>query len=163
MSSPTPTLRIVVAKALVVAGLTAAMQIVLVFAVIAIGKLAFGLPGMLPGQYLGIAVLLILATVPAAALQSALSLFLRSFAAPVAVALVASGISTAALMALGDAALGSPYGLATRTTLLGTGAFIDNGTVTAGDVTAIVAAALVLPVLIVGLTAKVLNRRDTRS
>ena len=162
MSSPIPTLRLVVAKTAVVAGLTALMQVVLVLAVIAIGKLAFGLPGMLPGKYHGIGLLLILATVPVAALQSALSLFLRSFAAPVAVALVASGISTAALLALGNAALVSPYGLATRTTLLSTGYFADSGTVTAGDVTAIVVASLVLSVLIVAVTTAVLNRRDTR-
>jgi len=162
MSSPIPTLRLVVAKTAVVAGLTALMQVVLVLAVIAIGKLAFGLPGMLPGKYHGIGLLLILATVPVAALQSALSLFLRSFAAPVAVALVASGISTAALLALGNAALASPYGLATRTTLLSTGSFADSGTVTAGDVTAIVVASLVLSVLIVAVTTAVLNRRDTR-
>lgn len=162
MSGPTPTVRIVVAKALVVAALTAIMQVVLVLAVIAIGKLAFGLPGMLPGEYLGIAALLILATVPAAALQSALSMFLRSFAAPVAVALVASGISTAALMILGSAALVSPYGLATRTALLGTGSFVDSGSVTAGDVTAIAVSALVLTVLILAGTSAVLNRRDTR-
>lgn len=162
MSSPTPTLRIVVAKALVVAGLTALMQVVLVLAVIAIGKLAFGLPGMLPGQHLGIGLLLMLAAVPAAALQSGLSLFLRSFAAPVAIALVASGISTAALMVADNAALVSPYGLATRTTLLGHGSFADSGTVTAGDVTAIAVAALVLTVLIIAITTAVLNRRDTR-
>ncbi|MDN5654148.1 MAG: ABC transporter permease [Kocuria sp.] len=162
MSSPTPTLRIVVAKALVVAGLTALMQVVLVLAVIAIGKLAFGLPGMLPGQHLGIGLLLMLAAVPAAALQSGLSLFLRSFAAPVAIALVASGISPAALMVADNAALVSPYGLATRTTLLGTGSFADSGTVTAGDVTAIAVAALVLTVLIIAITTAVLNRRDPR-
>lgn len=162
MSSPIPTLRLVVAKTVVVAGLTALMQVVVVLAVIAIGKLAFGLPGMLPAQYLGIGMLLMLATVPTAALQSALSLFLRSFAAPVAIALVASGISTTALLALGNAALVSPYGLATRTTLLGTGSFADSGTVTAGDVTAIVVASLVLSVLIVTMTSAALNHRDTR-
>lgn len=162
MSSPIPILRLVVAKTAVVAGLTALMQVVHLLAVIAIGKLAFGLPGMLPGTYHGIGLLLILATVPVAALQSALSLFLRSFAAPVAVALVASGISTAALLAFGNAALVSPYGLATRTALLSTGSFADSGTVTAGDVTAIVASSLVLSVLIIAVTTAVLNRRDTR-
>lgn len=162
MSGPTPSLRIVVAKTVVVAGLTTIMQVVLVLAVVAIGKLPFGLPGILPGQYLGIAALLVLATIPAAALQSALSMFLRSFAAPVALALVASGVSTAALMVLGNAALVSPYGLATRTALLGTGSFVDSGSVTTGDVASILAAVLVLSVLIVALTAAVLNRRDTR-
>ncbi|MDN6304495.1 MAG: ABC transporter permease [Corynebacterium sp.] len=162
MSSPTPTLRIVVAKALVVAGLTALMQVVLVLAVIAIGKLAFGLPGMLPGQHLGIGLLLMLAAVPAAALQSGLSLFLRSFAAPVAIALVASGISTAALMVADNAALVSPYGVATRTALLGTGSFVDDGTITGGDVAAILIATAVLTVALVTVTTWILERRDTR-
>jgi multisubunit Na+/H+ antiporter MnhC subunit len=89
-------------------------------------------------------------------------MFLRSFAAPVAVALVASGISTAALMALGDAALVSPYGLATRTALLGTASFVDDGAVTAGDVVSVLAAALVLTVLVISLTVAALDRRDTR-
>lgn len=163
MSGPTPALHIVAAKALVVAGLTAIMQVVLVVAVIAIGKLAFGLPGTLPSQYLGIAALLVLATVPVAALQSALSMFQRSFAAPVAVAMVASGISTAALMAAGTPALVSPYGLATRSALLGTGTFVDSGAVTTGDVVSILASSLVLAVLIVALTTAALNRRDTRN
>lgn len=162
MSSPTPTLRIVVAKALVVAGLTALMQVVLVLAVIAIGKLAFGLPGMLPGQHLGIGLLLMLAAVPAAALQSGLSLFLRSFAAPVAIALVASGISTAALMVADNAALVSPYGVATRTALLGTGSFVDDGTITGGNVAAILIATAVLTVALVTVTTWILERRDTR-
>lgn len=162
MSGPTTSLRIVVAKAAVVAGLTAIMQVILLLAVIAIGKLAFGLPGMLPAQYFGITLLLVLATIPAAAVQSALSMFVRSFAAPVAIALVASGISTAALMLVGNAALVSPYGLATRTALLGTGSFVDDATVTGSDVTAILAATGILTVGIVAVTTAILERRDTR-
>ncbi|WOF21927.1 ABC transporter permease [Microbacterium betulae] len=162
MSGPTRSLSIVVAKAGVVAGLTAIMQIVLVLAVIAVGKLAFGLPGVLPAEHIGVAGLLVLATIPAAALQSALSMFLRSFAAPVAVALVLSGISTAALLMLGNAALVSPYGLATRTTLLGTGSFADSGAITPEDVAGIVVASAVLTALLIALTTLVLNRRDTR-
>lgn len=163
MSGPTPTVNIVLAKAFVVAGFTALMQVVLVLAVIAIGKVAFGLPGILPGQYLAVAALLILATVPVAALQSAISMFLRSFAAPVAFAFVASGISTAALMVLGDVAMISPYGLATRTTLLGTGFFADSGTVTTGSIVTTVIVAVVLTALILMLTSVALNRRDTRN
>lgn len=163
MSSPVPTLRIVVAKAVVVTALTALMQAVLVFAVFAVGKFAFGLPGMLPARHLAVGLLLVLATVPAGVLQSALSLFLRSFAAPIAVALVASGVSTAALLVLGNAAVVSPYALATRTALLGTGSFVDSGEVTPGDITAIVFASLVLSVLMVAVTTAVLDRRDTRT
>jgi hypothetical protein len=162
MSGPTNSLRIVTAKAAVVAGLTAIMQVVLLAAVIVIGNVAFGLPGMLPGEYFAVTGLLVVATIPVAAIQSALSMFLRSFAAPIAVALVASGISTAALMAVGNAALVSPYGVATRTALLGTGSFVDTGTITGADVTAILSATGILSVAILAVTTWVLERRDTR-
>ncbi|MBT2486192.1 MULTISPECIES: ABC transporter permease [unclassified Microbacterium] len=162
MSGPTSSLHIVTAKAAVVAGLTAIMQVVLLAAVIVIGKVAFGLPGMLPGQHFAVTGLLILATIPVAAVQSALSMFLRSFAAPVAIALVASGVSTAALMAVGDAALISPYGVATRAALLGTGSFVDDGTVTGRAVAAIFTAAGVLTIALIVLTTRVLDRHDTR-
>ena len=66
-------------------------------------------------------------------------------------------------MVLGSVALISPYGLVTRTALLGTGAFIDSGSVTAVDVTAIVVLSLVLSVLTVAVTTAVVNRRDTRT
>lgn len=162
MSGPTSSLRIVTAKTAVVAGLTAIMQLVLLASVIVIGKVAFGLPGMLPGEYVAVTGLLIVATIPAAAIQSTLSMFLRSFAAPIAVALVGSGTSTAALMVVGNAALVSPYGVATRTALLGTGSFVDTGAITDADVTAILAATGVHIVAILAITTAVLERRDTR-
>lgn len=162
MSTPTSTLKIVAAKTAVVAGLTAIMQMVLMLVVIVVGKLAFGLPGLLPGRYLGVGLLLMAATVPSAALQSALSLFLRSFAAPVALALVGSGISTAALMALGTATIMSPYALATRTTLLGTRSFVDTGSITASDLALIGGSSVAMTVLVVIPTAMIVDRRDTR-
>lgn len=162
MAGPVSSLHIVSAKAVVVAALTAIMQVILLVAVIVIGKAAFRLPGMLPAEYLTVTGLLIVATIPAAALQSALSMFMRSFAAPIAVALVASGISTAALMAIGNAALVSPYGVATRAALLGTGSFVDTGSITGGDITAILAATVILTGLILAVTTVILERRDTR-
>lgn len=162
MSGPTSSLRIVTAKTVVVAGLTAIMQAILLIAVILIGKGAFGLSGMLPVEYIAITGLLIVATIPVAAAQSALSMFMRSFAAPIAVALVVSGISTAALMAVGNAAMISPYGIATRAALLGTGSFVDSGAVTGGDVAAILVAATILTTALIGISTAVLDRRDTR-
>lgn len=162
MSTPTSTLQIVAAKTAMVAGLTSCMQIVLVVAVVLVGKMAFGLPALLPGKDIAVGMLLMLATIPVAALQSALSLFLRSFAGPVALALVGSGLSTAALMALDTPAIVSPYALATKTTMLGTGTFGDSGTITAADVIAIAVASIVVTILVVVGTAKIVDRRDTR-
>lgn len=163
MSGPTSSVRIVTAKAVVVAGLTAVMQLVLLAAVIAVGTFAFALPGMLPAEYFGITGLLILATFPAAVVQSAVSAFLRSFAAPIAWALVGSGASTAALMAVGNPALVSPYALATRAALLGTGSLVDTGTVTGGDVLAIAAAAVLGAAFWILVQVAILERRDTGS
>lgn len=163
MSGPTSSLRIVVAKGAMVAWLAALMQAVLVLTVVAVGKLAFGLPGMLPARYLAIAAVLAVACVPAAVAQSALSLFLRSFAAPIAVALAGAAVSTGALMAAGSVGLISPYGLATRAALLGTGFLVDGGDVAGSDIASIAAASVLLTVVLVAATAWLLDRRDTRA
>ncbi len=84
MSGPTSSLRIVAAKTAVVAGLTALMQLVLLAAVLVIGAVGFGLPGLLPREYLLVIALLVVATIPVAAAQSAVSMCLRASAAPVA-------------------------------------------------------------------------------
>lgn len=161
MSGPTSSLRIVVAKVAVVAGLAVAMQVVMLLAIIGIGKLVFGLPGLLPAEYLGTSLVIMLASIPVAVLQSALSMVMRSFAVPVAVALVGAGASVVVLMTVGNAAIVSPYALATRATQLGTGTFADTGDVTAGDVVSIVIATVVLTVGLIAATAAVLDRRDT--
>ena len=96
MSGPTSSLSIVVAKSAVVAGLAALMQLIMLAAVVVIGGGAFGLPGRLPAEYLWTTLVIIVATVPLAVLQSGLSMLLRSFAAPVAVALVGAGVSVVA-------------------------------------------------------------------
>lgn len=162
MSGPTSTTSIVVAKSAVIAGLAALMQLIMLGTVIAVGAGAFGLPGMLPAQYLWTTLLIIAAIVPLAVLQSSLSMLLRSFAAPIAVALVGTGVSVVALMILGDLAVVSPYGLATRATQLGTGTFSDTGTVTVGGIVIILVASAVLTAALIAATTAVLERRDTR-
>ena len=62
-----------------------ALQAVLVGGVLATGKLVFALPGMLPPQYFVLSIAIVVACLPVAALQSGLSMLMRSFAAPVAV------------------------------------------------------------------------------
>lgn len=162
MSGPTSSLRIVSAKAVAVAALAAAMQAVLLVAVIVIGKLGFGLPGMLPGKYLAISIPIVLACAPVAVLQSGLSMLMRSFAAPIAVAFVGAGASVALLLAgVGAASFAVPYALIGRATQLGTGTFSDTGPITTGDVAFITIAAVVLAAVLTVGTAMILDRRDT--
>jgi hypothetical protein len=164
MSGPAPSWRIVAAKAVVVAVLAAAMQVVLVIVVIVVGSLVFGLPGVLPGEYVLISVVIVLACVPVAVLQSGLSMIMRSFAAPIAVAFLGAGGSVVLLLAELDAAVFVlPYALIGRATQLGTGTFADTGAVTAGDIGSIVIAAVTLTVLLTTASASILDRRDIRT
>lgn len=164
MGGPTASLRIVAAKAAVVAALAAAMQLVLLVAVVVVGKFVFGLPGMLPGGYLGISALIVLACVPVAVLQSGLSMLMRSFAAPVAVAFLGAGASVVLLLAELDAAIFvSPYALIGRATQLGTGLLADDGAITPVYVASITISALVLTGALLAGTATILDRRDVRT
>ncbi|WP_145942861.1 ABC transporter permease [Corynebacterium glyciniphilum] len=162
MSGPTPTATIVAAKSAVVAGMAALIQLIMLGAVIVVGAVAFDLPGMLPAEYLWTTLLVIIAVVPLAVLQSSFSMLSRSFAAPIAVALVGTGVSVVALMVIGTPAVISPYGLATRATQLGTGTFSDTGTVTVGGVVTVLVASAALTVALIAATTAILERRDTR-
>lgn len=163
MSGPTSSLQITVAKTAVVAVLAMTMQLVMLLTILILGKLVFGLPGLLPAEYFGISVLIMLASLPVAALQSALAMFMRSFAASVAAAFVGAGLSSALLMGLGPLAMISPYALLTRTTQLGTGTFADSGHVTAWDDGLILALTALLTAGVVWLTSAQLDRRDTHT
>ncbi|GAB3129603.1 hypothetical protein GCM10027289_12490 [Tsukamurella serpentis] len=164
MSGALPASRIVVAKAGTVALLTAGMQSVMLVTVVVIGKTVFDLPGMLPARYLVIGVLIMVASAPVAAVQSWMSMSLRSFAAPIAVALVGAGGAVVLLTAKVHAAVFVlPYALAARATQLASGSFGDSGTLTPGTViTALVATVLLSAVtLAVGVVS--LERREVHS
>lgn len=161
MGSPVPSLQIVTAKALTVTLLGAAMQLVLVLAVTVAAKVVFGLPGWLPGRYLLVTGLLMLTVFPVAALQSGLSMLLRSFAAPIAVALVGGAIAVLVSIArIPVAVYLLPYGLLSRSARLGTGTFGDSGTLDAGPVALLVVLSAALTAVALHCTAAVLDRRD---
>ena len=169
MSRPIPSAQVVVGKVAAVAVLAAAMQLVFVVTVITLGKFAFGLPGMLPAEYLLGSVLVIVACVPVAALQSALSTFLRSFAVPVAIALVFTGASTMALLLGVQAVLVLPYAMLTHATQIGTTLVSGEGTsfnasaLTVESVLFGVLVASAVSAVIIAVTAMLLNRSDTRA
>lgn len=163
MARPVSSLQIVVGKAAVLGLLVAAMQVVLVIAVVVVGKLAFGLPGLLPARYLLASVLIVLACLPVTALQSALSMLMRSFAAPIALALLGAITSVLFLLAEIDALIALvPYALLGRATQLGTGTFADSGTITTGIVALLAVASATLTALTVAVTSVGLDRRDIR-
>ncbi|GAB3054429.1 ABC transporter permease [Sediminivirga luteola] len=164
MSTPVSSLRLVAAKTAVIAALAMAMQLVMLLCVTVAGKAVFALPGMLPARYLLISGVIMLATVPLAALQSGLSMLLRSFAAPVAVAFLGAGASTVLLLAeIGPIVFLSPYALATRATQLGTGTFADGGEIAGATVGSLLAATALLSLVTIAGAAAILDRRDTRT
>ncbi|MBF6332531.1 ABC transporter permease [Nocardia transvalensis] len=160
MSGPVSSMHVVIGKVTVVAMLAAAMQVVLLATVVAAGKLVFDLPGMLPARYFVISIVIMLACLPVAALQSGLSMLMRSFAAPVAVVLPGAATSVLLLTARLDAVLVVPYAVVTRATQMGTGTFADSGVVTIGGVATVVAVAVVLTVVVTVGAARILDRLD---
>jgi len=169
MSRPVSSLQVVIGKVAAVAVLSAAMQVVLLATAIALGKLAFGLPGMLPAKYFVGSAVVMVACVPVAALQSGLSALMRSFGAPVAVAFVGAGFSTMALLIGIKAVSVVPYALATQATQLGTilvgggATSFDAAAISPGSVSFLVAMALALTTVIVAGTTAILDRRDIRT
>lgn len=154
-------LRILLGKAGAVWLLVAAMQAVHLIAVVGIGRFVFGLPGMLPGRYLGIAALIVLACLPVAVMQSGLSMLMRSFGAPLAVAFAGAGTGAVLLLAGVDAViLVLPYALVARATQLGTGVFADGGAISAAGVAVTAGAAVVMAGVLLIATATALERRD---
>lgn len=168
MSGPIPTIRVVLGKVAAISLLAAAMQLVLLAAVVALGKFAFDLPGMLPTQYLLGSLLIMVAGVPVAALQSAFSTFFRSFAVPVAIALVLTGVSTMALLLTSTVPF-SPYAVLTQATQIGTALVTGEGTsfevaaLTAESAGIIALTSAVSTAVIVAGTCLVLDRTDTRA
>ncbi|MBR8742620.1 ABC transporter permease [Nocardiopsis sp. MG754419] len=163
MGRQVSSLRVVLAKTVVLTALALALQVVLVGGVTVAGKVAFDLPGFLPPRYLLVSLVIVVACVPVVALQSALSMVMRSFAAPVAVALPGAVAGVFLLMA-GPSALSMalPYGLVGRATQLGTGAFADGGGVGAASVILLITAALGLTAVVVAGATAVLERVDVR-
>ncbi|WP_432512835.1 ABC transporter permease [Kineococcus sp. SYSU DK001] len=163
MTAGVPGRRVVLGKVAAVVSLSAVMQLVLLLGVVAAGKLVFELPGVLPGRYLLISLVIVVAGVPVAVLQSWLSMVVKSFAAPLAVALLGAVTSAVVLLAA-PADLGAllPYGLLSRATQLGTGVFADAGASLTSVSPLLTALALVLSAVLVLVSARALERRDIR-
>jgi hypothetical protein len=163
MTAPVSTLQIVVGKVAAIAVLLAVMQAVLVAALVLTGKVVFGLPGFLPARYLAISGLIVLAGLPVAAAQSTLSMLMRSFAAPVAIALAGATASTLIVLAELHLLIAVvPYALLARATQLGTGTLADSGAPSTWATATVVAASLGLTAVLTAGSAALLERRDVR-
>lgn len=161
LCTPASTTRIVLSKILTVTALAAAMQLCLVLSLIAVGKLVYNLPALPPGRYLLVSALLVVTVLPLAALQSGLSMIIRSFAGPIALA--GLGAAVALGLSLTEAPVLPyllPHGLTARTTQLATGTFGDPGSLNAATAFGLLMAAAVATVMIIFWSVRHLERSD---
>ena len=122
----------------------AAMQTLLIVLAVVVG-LVLGVPGTPPGSFIAVAFLSLLPATAVAAWQSLLSMVIRSFAGPVAIALVASIISFGALASGATfARFVLPPGLLSDTLWLGSSAVADAGAISAATVVQVAVASALL-------------------
>ncbi|QOD42919.1 ABC transporter permease [Clavibacter zhangzhiyongii] len=147
-------LRLVLAKVVVILVPVALMQAVLVGGTAISGLFVLRLDGPFPPEFLAVGVIAIVAALPLVAVQSLLSLLLRSFAAPVALCLVGCvvGVASVTSTALRPLAEVLPQAINTRALNLGSTAIAGSGGLTAADALPILATSVVLGALLVLLT-----------
>ncbi|MFC0673810.1 ABC transporter permease [Brachybacterium hainanense] len=147
-------LALVLAKIAVIMLPVAFMQAVLVAGTLISGTLALQLEGPIPWEFVLVGGLAVLTALPLIAVQSLLSMLVRSFAAPVAVCLLGCvlGIAAVTSHALRPLSFVLPQAINTRALNLGSTTLAGSGGLTPGDVLPLLAAATVLTALAVPLT-----------
>lgn len=143
MSTPIRPAAIVGAKIAALALVVAFMQLVLLVLVAVVGRLVLGLEGMPPWEQAAVAGLAVVAATPVIAVQSLLSMSIRSFAAPVALGLLGCVAGAGVLLGGGGGVLSHlvPQALVSSALFLGNTAVADSASLDPGAVGTIVAAA----------------------
>ncbi|MFB9477284.1 ABC transporter permease [Nonomuraea salmonea] len=154
-------LELVLAKIAVIAVPVAFMQVVLVAGIFVSGAFVVGLDGVMPADFVLAGALTVVAALPLIALQSLLSMLLRSFAAPVAICLFGcvAGVATVTSVTLRPLSHVLPQGLNTRTINLGSNAVAGSGGVTFADAAPLLLPALALAAALAAVTFLALKPR----
>jgi len=145
------------AKTLVMTAPAAAMQMVVMLLTWAVGA-GLGLGAAPPAAFVAECLLSILAAQPLIAVQSLLSMRMRSFAAPVAVCLAGLVVSMALVMTGSRAANVWPQALVTRGLTLGSTAVSTSGDLDAAGVATLLAGAAFSALVCWGLLITVARR-----
>jgi hypothetical protein len=143
-------IRLVLAKIAAIAVPVFFMQAVLVVATLISGVFVLHLDGAFPWQFALVGALAVIAALPLVAIQSLLSMLLRSFAAPVAICLVGCviGVATVTSIALRPLSYVVPQAINTRTLNLGSTAIAKSGGLTAPDALPILLTAVALAAIV---------------
>lgn len=146
--------RLVLAKIAVIMAPVAFMQLLLVGGTVISGAFVLGLDGAVPWRFVLVGAIAVAAALPLIALQSLLSMLLKSFAAPVAVCLLGcvAGVASVTSEALRPLSFVWPQGINTRALNLGSTALAGSSGVTAAGITPLLVSALGLTTIFVMLT-----------
>lgn len=163
LTTPRKPLTLALAKITAIALPVAFMQIVLVSAAYATGNLILDIEGPFPAQFALAASLGIIGALPAVAAQSLLSTVLKSFAAPVGIALAGCAVGIAAVTSPSLTTLGHliPQAIITRTMNLGSTAIEGSGGLDSASIAPILASSLALTAALTILGALAIDRQKT--
>lgn len=130
------------------------MQLILVAGTFISGTFLLSLDGPFPWQFAVIGLLTIVAALPLIAVQSLLSMLLKSFAVPVAICLIGCvvGVASVTSTALQPVGYILPQAIITRAMNLGSTAISGSGELTLSDLLPIIITSLTLTSLVMVLT-----------
>lgn len=164
MSGPTSSWEIVGAKVATLGILVLAMQGVLLALAWIAGVIFAALPAALPPRFLLSVGAATLAGLSVAALQSLVSMVVRSFAAPIAVAVLGCVISIGfVLNGSGWAMMLLPYALVTNALSLGSSAVTQAAALSLVEIARVTIPSVILTGGLIWLAGWILDRRDVRA
>ena len=157
-TTPHSPIAVALAKTLVIFVPVLAMQVVFMVLAWISGTFIMGLGPAMPLVFIVADLLAIVGALPLIAVQSLLSMLMRSFAAPVAVAFVGCVIATGLEASQSPLAYGVPLGILSMTLLLGSSAMSTAGKLDAASILPLLAAIVGLGAVLWGLLALVSRR-----
>lgn len=155
---------LVVSKLAVIMLPVAFMQLVIVIGTFTSGTLILHLDGPVPWQFALVGLISVIAALPLIAIQSLLSMLVRSFAAPVALCLLGCVVGVAAVTSevLRPLSFIWPQAINTRALNLGSTALAGSGGLSVDESLPIIGIALGLAAIIIGLTASAIRTAKLR-
>ena len=147
-------IRLVLAKLAAILVPVTLMQFVLIVGTAVSGLFVLRLDSAFPWQFVLVGLIAIVAALPLIAVQSVLSLLMKSFAAPVAVCLLGCVLGVASVTSTTLRPLGYvlPQAINTRALNLGSTALAESGEFTSADIIPIIATSLGIAAVIVVVT-----------
>lgn len=162
LTAPVCRWRIAAAKLTILAFLVFVMQVVLLVLGWCVGMIVAGLPTVIPTPAVIVLILSVVPGVALAAIQSLLSMILRSFAAPIAIAVLASFVGVG-VVASGNAVAPYLFAYALPSRVLGTlGGITTAGTIGWLETSGLLITCLIAVAVSLGLAGSWMANRDLR-